>query len=159
MYTSPNISYIIAQILRTFHLNFPLLGYSPSSNSFLFSFIFYILHMKKCYGCFLVERLLKFLTLFYWEEEGRGRGGGRVKMPYPSGGFEISPKLRTKLTWSLNFCLKAVLKKLLKIGVRKALKHALSWMTSYGKKSPKIFFRFFFFSIIFYFLSFPCCVC
>ena len=52
--------------------------------------------MKKCYGCFLVERLLKFLTLFYWKEEGGG--GGRVKMPYPSGFFEISPKLRTKLT-------------------------------------------------------------
>ena len=54
-------------------------------------------------------------------------------------------------------CLKTVEKKLLKIGIRKALNHAFSWMTSYWKKSLKIFFGFF--SIIFHFLSFPCCVC
>ena len=48
--------------------------------------------------------------------------------------------------------LKVVLNNLLKIGVRKALKHTLSWMTSNQKNFLKIFFVFF--SIIFHFLSF-----
>ena len=52
--------------------------------------------------------------------------------------------------------MKAILKIILKIGVRKLLNHALSWMTSCRKKFAKIYFLLF--SIIFYFLSFPCCV-
>ena len=87
-----------------------------------------------------------------------GRG---AKMPYPLVFLKYLQNyllnwLEIFKVWFSN-CLKAVLKKLLKIGVRKALNHALSWMTSYRKKSPKIFFSFF--SIIFHFLSFPCCVC
>ena len=84
-----------------------------------------------------------------------------TKMPYPSGFFKYLQNyllnwLEIFEVWLSN-CLKAVLKKLMKIGVRKALNHALSWMTSYRKKSPQNFFLFF--SIIFHFFSFPCCVC
>ena len=87
---------------------------------------------------------------------------GGAKMPYPSIFFKyLQIYLLNWLeiifkVWFSN-CLKAVLKNLLKIGVRKALDHALSWMMSYWKKSLKIFFLVF--SIIFHFLSFSCCVC
>ena len=80
-------------------------------------------------------------TLFYWA----GRGG--AKMPYPSGFFKYLQNYF--LNWleifrvSFSDCLKAVLKKLLKIGVRKALNHVLSWMTSYRKNPWNLFFRFF----------------
>ena len=91
----------------------------------------------------------------------RRRGGGGAKMPYPSGFFKYLQNyllnwLEIFKVW-FSYCLKAVLKKLLKIGVRKALKHTLSWMTPYRKKFQKRFFSFF--SIIFHFLSFPCCDC
>ena len=62
--------------------------------------------------------------------------------------FELSPKLLTKLTWnfqSLIFRLfESCSKRMLKTVVRKALNPALSWMTSYQKKSPKNFFFIFF---------------
>ena len=90
-----------------------------------------------------------------------GKGGGRAKTPT----LRISLKYLQNylLNWLEIFrvrssdCLKAVLIKLLKIGVKKALNHALSWMTSYRKNDSKTFPSFF--SIIFHFLSFPCCVC
>ena len=90
------------------------------------------------------------LTLFYL-----GWGKGR-EMPYPSVFLKYLKNyslnwLEIFKVWFSN-CLKAVPKKLLKIRVRKALNHALFWMTSYRKKSPKIFFSFF--SMIFHFLIF-----
>ena len=98
-----------------------------------------------------------YLTLFYLRE---GRGA-EAKLPYPS--VFLKYLQNYLLTWLEIFkvwfsnCFKAFLKKMMKIGVRKALNYALSRMTSYRKKSRKIFFSFF--SIIFYFLLFPCCVC
>ena len=70
------------------------------------------------------------------------------KMPYSSGFLKYLQNylpnwLEIFEIWFSN-CLKAVLKKLLKINVRKALNHALSWMKSYRKQSPKNFFSFFF---------------
>ena len=72
------------------------------------------------------------LTLFYL-------GGEGAKMPYPSGFFKYLKNYL--LNWLESFksdfpTVWTVLKKILKTGVRKALNHALSWMTSYGKKSP-----------------------
>ena len=95
----------------------------------------------------------EYLTLFYL------RGG--AKMSYPSVFLKYLQSYL--LNWIEIFrvwfsdCLKAVLKQMLKIVIRKALNNALSCRTSYRKKSPKIAFSFF--SIIFHFLSFPCCVC
>ena len=70
-----------------------------------------------------------------------------AKMTYLSGFFKYlqNYKLNRLETSKVCFsnCFKAVLIKLMKIGVRKALNHALSWMTLYRKKSPKILFRFF----------------
>ena len=69
-------------------------------------------------------------------------------MPHPSAFFKY-PKtyflnwLGIFRAWFLD-CLKAVLKKLLKVFVRKALNHALSWITSSWKKSQKFFFFVFF---------------
>lgn len=52
--------YITAKILRTFHSSFPLLRHSPLFCSFKFACnIFYILDMKDCCDCSLVERFLR----------------------------------------------------------------------------------------------------
>ena len=108
----------------------------------------------------LVYLLLCYLSHVLFSVAATGWRGW-AKMAYPSVFLKYLQNyllnwLKIFKVWFSN-CLKAVLENLLKIGTRKALNHALSWMTPYRKKSPKFLFSFF--SIIFHFLTFPCCVC
>ena len=109
----------------------------------------------------LVHWLVHLKILYFWKPLIQNfylinsilfAGEGGAKMIYPSGFLKYLQNyllnwLETFKVW-FSKCLKAVLKKLLKIGVREALNHALSWMTSYWKKLPKFlcccFFQWFF---------------
>ena len=55
---------IIAHIFRTFHISFPFFKRQFFMQTFRIVFIlllfFCILHMKECYDCFLLERLVEF---------------------------------------------------------------------------------------------------
>ena len=129
---------------------------APHLKMICFIMILYYFFCK--FYAFLWKKLC--LTLFYL---GVGRRGGQK---CPTLQVFLKHLQNYLLNWLEIFkvwfsnCLKAVLKKLLKIGVMKALNHALSWMTIYQKKFPKIVFLFFFNNFSLFVISiFPCCVC